>query len=114
MVGMKSKATDRINGRFTKDDGASIFSCDLRWDGEVSQVFAGSRSHAPPVDRGCSAKFGSHCHGVFSKEKEEGIGSGVGVENTRFDERINPCRSNGALSNEVGFDTPELNRIRRR
>lgn len=108
---MKGEATDGINGGFTENDGTSIFFCDSRRDGKETEVFAGSGSHAPPMDRGCSAKFASHCRSVISKKKEDGIGSDVCIENTRFDERINQCRGNGALSSEVGFDSPELNRI---
>ena len=111
---MKGEATDHINGGFTENDGASIFFCDSRRDGKETEVFTGPGSHAPPMERGCSAKFGSHCRVVFSKEKEDGIGSDVGVENTRLDKRINQSRGNGPLSNEVGSDARQLKGIRRR
>ena len=82
-LGMESKATEGIDGGFTKDDrlagghgGWERFSR----NGKAAEVLLRPGGQAVPRARGGAAQLRSHRNVFFSKQQENGIGSGVGIE----------------------------------
>jgi hypothetical protein len=63
---------------------------------------------------GGAAQFGANGLVFFSKEQENSIGSGVGVESAGLDERINQSRREGPFPDEIVPDAPEFERLWRR
>jgi len=80
---MKGKATDGIDGGFTKDDrlagghgGWERFSR----NGKEAEVLLRPGGQAVPRARGGAAQFRSHRNVFFSKQQENGVGSGVCIQ----------------------------------
>src|SRR5260221_9980727 len=96
-VGMKSEATDRIDGRLTKDHGRKR----LLGNGKKAQVFLGTRSHASPGNRSGSAQFSAHWALLLTPEQKNGIGSRVGVKAAGLDERVDEGGGKSTLHLEV-------------
>ena len=67
-----------------------------------------------PGTLGGAAQFGAHGLVFFSKEQENSIGSGVGVESAGLDEGIHQSRRKGTFTDEIVPDAPEFGRLWRR
>ncbi len=76
VLGVEGKATDGVDGRLDEDDGWQRAS----GDGEEAEIFLRTWGQPVPGALGGAAQFGAHGLVFFSKEQENGIGSGVGVE----------------------------------
>ena len=83
-MGMKFKAADCIDSGFAQNDGFCVGSGKR----EVAEVFLGTRRHATPAGSCYAAKFGAHGFIFFSKQKENGIASVVGIKPVGFDQAL--------------------------
>jgi len=83
MLRMEGKAADGVNGRLAQDDGRDRSG----GNGEVAPVLLGAWGHAPPGLMICSAEFGADRDVFLSQEKEDGIGSVIGIEAAVIDKR---------------------------
>ena len=79
VLGVESKATDRIDGRLHQNNGRQRDSGNR----EKATIFLGTRSQTTPGARGGAPQFGADGVVFLSKQKEDGIGSLVSVEVTR-------------------------------
>ena len=110
VLGVESKATERINGRLTKDESWAS----LGGKGEEAQVFLRAGGQAAPPPLSGSAQLSPDREVLFSQQQENGVSSGIGIERAGPDERLEQRGGYPALSDQVVFDAPELAGIRER
>jgi len=110
VLGVESKATDGVNGGLDEDDGGQRAS----GDSEEAEIFLRPWGEPMPGTEGGAAQFGADGLVFFSKEQENSIGSGVGVESAGLDEGINQSRRKGTFTDEILPDAPEFGRLWRR
>jgi len=76
MVWMENVATEGVDGRFAEDEVGA-------WSGrkgEEAKIFTGARSHAAPGHGTGAAQFGTDGLARGVAQKEDGVGSGIGIE----------------------------------
>ena len=78
-LGMEGKATEGINGGFTQDDWLAGWER-LSRNGKAAQILLRPGGQAVPRARGGAAQLCSHRNVFFSKQQENGVGSGVGIQ----------------------------------
>jgi len=84
VLGVESQATDGVDGRLDEDEGGQRAS----GDGEEAEIFLRTWGWPVPRALGGAAQFGPDRLVFFSKEQENRIGSGVGVESAGLDQGI--------------------------
>ncbi len=80
---MERKATEGVDGRFTKNDrwvGAVDKGQGLGANRKEAEVFLGAGRQAVPGVRGGAAQFGAHRKIFFSQQQENGVALGVGID----------------------------------
>ena len=110
MARMEGLATDGIDGRFAQDHDGKRF---VR-DGEAAQVSLGAEGQAVPGTGGGPAQFGADRDASLVAQEEDGVGSGVGVERARRQERFQEGGGQAPRAHQVLADTRELVRVRGR
>src|SRR6059036_3678032 len=104
VLGMESKATDRIDGRLTENERWASFG----GNGEEARVFLRADRQTTPTPLGGAAQLGTDRDVSLSQEQENGVGPGVGVESAQPDQRLKQRGGDGALSDQVVFHALEL------
>ena len=107
VLGVESQATDGVDGRLDEDDGGQRAS----GEGEEAEIFLRTWGEPVPGALGGAAQFGADGLVFFSKEQENRIGSGVGVESAGLDQGIDQSRRKGPFTDEIVPDAPELGRV---
>ena len=100
---MQDKATEGVNGRLANNQSGPRLS----GNGEAALVFPRARGHTAPLPLRGSAQFGAHGEILRVAQQEDGIGSGVGVEAARLEERFQQSRGDGAPAGQVMFNPPK-------
>ena len=85
VLGMEGEAADGVDGRLTQNDGRQGGG----GNGEEAQVLLGTGGHSAPTVVSGPAEFGADRSVILSQQKEDGIGSGIGVEASSLNERVN-------------------------
>ena len=104
ILGMKCAATDGIDRRFAENHGLGLRGA----DGEEPQIFLRARRHPPPGTMGRSLKFSPDWMIVLIQQQKDGIGSGVGIDLTRGEQRFHQGRRQMSLVVQVALDTPKV------
>ena len=105
---MNLLTTDRVDGRFAKNDlsGTRVARP------EVSGVLAGSLGETSPSSRSCATELGADgSMGLASNHDEDSVGSSVGVDDSRLDQRFDDVRRKTTLLGEVTANSIELGTV---
>jgi len=106
--GMEGKATDGVDRRFAKDHWGSV----LGGHSETTQVFAGAGGQAAPSPWGGAAKFSADRSLLFGAQKEDGVGSVIGIKAAGVDERGYHAGGQAPLNDQVIAHTCQLAGVR--
>jgi len=107
---MEQPATDGINGGFAQDHPGRVRGL----NGKVAEIFLRSGRHAAPTLRSGAAQFGAHRCILFSKQKEDGIATAIGIEFSGFHEGVRHRGGDRTVMNQVLLHRGKLAPVRRR